>query len=203
MIELEPLVDRIVNLPPEWIYSILFLGSIVESLFPIYPSDVVTLYCAFLAGRGLLSSWTVFSLAVAGSYVGVMGVYGVGVAMGRGLFRHRRFLFFTPDRIGEVERWFKRYGAGALLVSRFLPGVRALLAPAAGLVGLGSLRVGIFALCSVLLWNGALMALGLLAGANWERARALLAGYNVSMLTLLIIMALGWTALILYRKVRS
>lgn len=203
MVEIETLVDRVVNLPPGWIYAILFFGSVIESLLPIYPSDVVTLYCAFLAGRGSLSPWTVYSLAVAGSYVGVMGVYGVGLAMARGLLRHRRFLFFRSDRLGDAERWFKRYGAGALLISRFLPGVRAVVAPAAGLVGLGSLKVSFFAFCSVLLWNGGLMALGLLAGVNWERARALLAGYNVSVLTLLVVMALGWVVLIVYRKVRS
>jgi hypothetical protein len=47
------------------------------------------------------------------------------------------------------------------------------------------------------------MALGLLAGTNWERAQTLLTGYNVSVLTLLIVMALGWVALGIYRKARS
>jgi membrane-associated protein len=201
--ELSALVDRVVNLPPGWIYTVLFLGSIVESLFPLYPSDVITLYCAFLAGRGALSPWMVYGLAVAGSYVGVMAVYGVGLAMARGWLKRHRVFFFTEDRLGEVERWFASYGEGALLVSRFLPGVRALVAPAAGLVQLGSVKVGLFALCSVVLWNGFLMALGLLAGANWERARGLLAGYNASVLTLLILLALGWGALLLYRKARS
>jgi len=203
MMEFESLVDRVTNLPPGWVYAILFFGSILESLFPIYPSDAVTLYCAFLAGRGTLSPWTVYGLAVAGSYVGVMAVYGIGLLIGRGVLGHRGFLSFTPDSLSEAGRWFDRYGTGALLVSRFLPGIRALIAPAAGLVGLPSLKVGVVALCSVALWNGGLLVLGLLAGINWEHARALLTRYNTSVLALLLAAALGWGVFMLYRRARS
>lgn len=203
--DLEQLADFLLNpkVPSVWLYTALFLGTVLESFFPPWPSDLVTLYCAFQAGRGRLDPAVVFVLASLGSQVGVMGGFWVGRRWGRALLVERPTRLLPTERLAMLEGWFARYGAAAVLVSRFFPGVRALVTPAAGLAGLSAAKVGVSAGIAVLVWNGFVFGIGLTAGARFDWAKRILATYNSAALALLLAGLAAWLLVALLRRRRA
>jgi membrane protein DedA with SNARE-associated domain len=172
------------GVPPLLLYAIVFLSCILESFFPPWPTDLIAVYAGFLAGRGYLAPGLVFVAAVTGTQLGVMTVFWLSRRWGRVLLDGRLGRYIPQTRLVQLERWFARYGAPAISLSRFFPGVRALVMPAAGLAGLAAWKVWVFAGLSVLLWNSFVVGLGLLAGTHLEWAKETLVRYNIVAATL-------------------
>jgi membrane protein DedA with SNARE-associated domain len=151
----------------QWFYLILFASCLAENLFPPYPGDTVILLAGYLAGSGHIFVSGGLVCSVAGSLSGALILFALGSSRGRALFRRGRFRFLSPERLDQVEAWFTRHGKKVILASRFLPGVRSLVAVTAGI---GRVQAGLFALfslISILIWNGLLLFLGLQLGQNW------------------------------------
>jgi len=148
---------------PPALYLLLFASALLESLFPPWPSDVVTLYGAYIVGRGKASLALAFIAVVCGSLLGVMALFYLGRAKGRALFKQGRKVF-SQERLQGVERLFARHGLWILAVNRFLAGVRALIFLVAGVAAFPAGKVWGLAAVSVVLWNALLFWLGGLFG---------------------------------------
>lgn len=188
------------GIPPAIVYGIVFVSCVLESFFPPWPTDVITLYAGFLAGRGVVAGEGVFVAAAVGTQAGVMAVFWISRRWGRALLEGPVGRYVPPERIAGLERWFARYGAPAIAVSRFFPGVRALVMPAAGLADLPAWKVWVFAGISVVIWNVLVVGLGLLAGTHLDWAKALLIRYNAVAGILVLAVLAGWLALVLMRR---
>jgi membrane protein DedA with SNARE-associated domain len=166
------------GIPPVAVYTVVFLSCILESFFPPWPTDVIALYAGFLAGRGQLERWIVLAAAIVGTQIGVMATFWLGRLWGPALLAGRLGRLFHADRLAQLERWFACYGVPAVAVSRFFPGIRALVMPAAGLARFSAWKVLWWAGLSVVVWNVLVVGLGVLAGAHLDRAKHVLVGYS-------------------------
>ncbi|HZS33384.1 MAG TPA: VTT domain-containing protein [Methylomirabilota bacterium] len=187
------------GIPPGVIYAVVFASCVLESFFPPWPTDVIALYAGFLAGRGALHGGTVLAAAIAGTQVGVMAVFWVARRWGRALLRGRLGRLLHAERLGQLERWFARFGAPAIAISRFFPGVRALVLPAAGLARFSAWRVLCWAGLSVVVWNVLVVGLGVMAGTHLDWATQVLVRYNTVAGTVVAGGLLAGAALLLYR----
>ena len=166
------------GVPPALIYAAVFLSCVLESFFPPWPTDVVAVYAGFLAGRGLIEAEAVFVAAVIGTQLGVMSVFWISRRWGRGLLAGPMGRYLPAEHLGSLEGWFARYGAPAIAISRFFPGIRALVMPAAGLAHFAAWKVWVFAGVSVVVWNVFVVGIGLLAGTHLDSAKQVLVRYN-------------------------
>jgi membrane protein DedA with SNARE-associated domain len=188
------------GIPPAVVYATVFLSCILESFFPPWPTDVIAVYAAFLAGRGVVAPSLVFLAAVAGTQVGVMAVFWICRRWGRSLLSGRMRRYVPVEQLEKLEGWFACYGAPAIAVSRFLPGIRALVMPAAGLADFPTWKVWIFAGIAVIGWNGFVIGIGLWAGSHLEWAVELLARYGTVAGGLVALALAGWAARAGYRR---
>ena len=202
---LEHLADLVLNpgIPPVVLYAVVFGSCILESFFPPWPTDVIAVYAGFLAGRGLLDPTLVFAVAIGGSQIGVMGAFWLGRRWGRSLLAGPIGRYLPAGYLGQLEAWFDRYGAPAIAVSRFFPGIRALVTPVAGLAGFAAWKVWVFAGVSVVLWNVFVVGVGLLAGTQLEWARQILVRYNTAALGVLTAAVVGAGLVWAYRRRRA
>jgi membrane protein DedA with SNARE-associated domain len=70
-------------------------------------------------------------------------------------------LTLEPDScIRRAHTVFERFGIGAMLVSKFVPGLTTILPPLAGIFGVGWLRFAVFEIGGTLFWAGLWMSLG-------------------------------------------
>jgi len=158
---------------------ILFLGSLVEYVFPPFPGDTLVLLGAWYAVHGELS-WPVTFLSVtAGAVAGAWIDYQVGAALGRRLDRSaERRGPLTAERLHRVEQGYRRYGVWFLVANRFLPGVRAFLFVAAGASGMPMGRVLLYGGVSAAVWNVLLLAAGAYLVRNLDEMVQLLERYT-------------------------
>ena len=80
-----------------------------------------------------------------------------GVQVLRGL---RRRSLASDVCLRHVGKIFGRYGAFAMLIAKFVPGLTTVLPPLAGVFAVGRVRFVVFELAGVLLWAGTWIGVG-------------------------------------------
>ena len=185
------------------VYVFLFFNAMFESVFPPYPSDAFVLVFSFLAGRGYYNPYLLYALTVLGSITGIMLLYVIGKKHGDGLlaFISRSFLrrIFPVRLVERARKRFRERGDLILILSRFLPGMRAPISFAAGMSGIERVKFLIYSAISVLVWNAFLITAGFYVGASWDEASLFLRNYMV-IAALILAAVVVFLAVIYYRK---
>jgi membrane protein DedA with SNARE-associated domain len=161
----QPFFDWLSGLPPFALYAALATAAAVENFFPPFPADTVVAFGSFLAARGqgslagsLLATWL-------GNVAGAMGVYALGRRYGSGWLARR----FGGEAAEErVRALYSRYGVWALALSRFVPGVRAIVAPLAGALRVPAYKAAAAIGAASAVWYGGLAYLAYRLGSDWE-----------------------------------
>ena len=76
--------------------------------------------------------------------------------------------FAGPDAEDRIKKLHKKHGVVGLFVSRFLPGVRAIVPPFAGAMRLPAFRVMLSIGAASAVWFALLTFLAFRAGDNWD-----------------------------------
>ena len=184
------------ELPPVAIYIVLGLLAAVENVIPPVPSDAAVALGAFLSNRGVTTPLAVFLVTWVANLSGAAAVYFVARRYGRDLFATstgRRLL--APRSLAIIEREYLRFGVVGIFVSRFLPGIRAVVPPFAGLVNLSPLRTLVPMGVASAIWYGGITVLGSVIGAEWGRINQIILGINRTLgiaTVVLIVAAVIW-----------
>lgn len=180
-------------------YVILGLASIFEYVFPPFPGDTVTLAGAVMIAA---ADWSLPAVLIATSVGSMFGAW-LDFAVGR-------WLHSTTTRQTWLHRWmrsdkvkpsidrvlerFTRYGPIFIVANRFLPAVRGVFFVAAGMAGLRTSTVLIYALLSALAWNSLIIGVGYLVGFNLDTLVHLFQQYTTAVWIALAVIALVWLA---------
>ncbi len=161
-----------------WLYMIVFVSMLIENFFPPYPGDTIIFICAVYAAGGHASWSSIYALSVVGTIASVMALYYVGRTKGRDVLSSQRMRWLGVRRLEKVEHWFDRWHDKVLLASRWLTGVRALIAVLAGVGRVGAWRMLIYSTISTLAWNFVVLYLALVLRRDWHKFESIFAAYN-------------------------
>lgn len=154
---IEDIINALLGLPPTAVYTIIGVLAGVENVFPPVPADTAVAIGAFLSAGGRISAQAVFAVTWIANVVGAIMVYAAGRTIGRPFFQGRlgrRLL--NPGAMVRLELLYRNYGTWGIFVSRFIPGLRAVVPPFAGVANLGTLRVVLPLVVASGLWYGVL-----------------------------------------------
>lgn len=165
-------LERLAALPPAALYAVLALASALENFFPPLPTDTVVAFGSFLAARGEGTMLGAFLATWTGNVSGAMGVYALGRRYGAAEMRRRMRRFGGAEAERRLEHFHRRRGLVALFLSRFLPGVRALVPPFAGALRMHPIPVLLVIGGASALWYGLITVVAYRAGADWNALRA-------------------------------
>lgn len=163
------LLAWLASLPTWALYSSLAAIAAAENVFPPLPADTVVGVGSFLAARGSGSLIVAASSIWAGNVLGALGMYLVGRRYGSAALMKR---LGGAEAEARVAAMYASYGVWALFVSRFLPGVRAVVPPMAGALRIPLRQVLPALAVASALWYGAIAWLGFRFGENLERLQA-------------------------------
>jgi membrane protein DedA with SNARE-associated domain len=129
-------------------------------------------------------------------------VYLGGRTLGRQFFTGRigrRLLL--PRRLARIEHLYRAHGTWGIFLSRFIPGVRAVVPPFAGIAGLGAVRTMIPVAAASAVWYGLLTAIVVVAAGTIEDVVRLVAGLNWGLL--LAVLVAAFAAVVVARRRRD
>ena len=159
-------------------YPGIFVLMVMESATLPVPSEVVLPLGGYLVYQGRLEFWSVVAVATLGSLIGTMIDYGIGYYLGRpAVLRYGRIVRFSHERLETTERWFNQHGTNVVLLARFVPLLRTLIAFPAGIVRMEPKRFLAYSAVGILVWDIALVYIGFLAGQNSARISSILESY--------------------------
>lgn len=165
---LETITNWLGNLPVGTLYIAIAGLSAFENFFPPFPSDGVIAFGSFLASRAHGSPMMVFLLGWFGNVAGAMVTYTLARRFGSDMILKRLERYVGPTAEKRMSELIERYGFGGLFVSRFLPGVRAIVPPFAGAMRLPVWKVFLSIASASAVWFGVITFLAFRAGDNWE-----------------------------------
>jgi membrane protein DedA with SNARE-associated domain/uncharacterized membrane protein YkvA (DUF1232 family) len=168
------ITDRVI----EGGYAGIVLMMLAENVFPPIPSELIMPLAGFVAAQGQLNPVLVVLAGTAGSVLGALPWYYVGLWLGEQRVcafaaRHGRWLTLGEKEIAQAIRWFERHGRIAVLVGRLVPTVRTLISLPAGMARMPLLPFLLYSSIGTLAWTAALTAAGFLLEAEYRRV----AGY--------------------------
>ncbi|KKS79226.1 MAG: Protein DedA (Protein DSG-1) [Parcubacteria group bacterium GW2011_GWD2_43_10] len=130
----------------------------------IFPGDSLLFTAGFLASQGIFAIVPLILLCFAAAVTGDSVGYTFGRRVGKRFFTREKSFFFNPDNVVRAENFYAKHGGKAIILARFLPGIRT-LAPI--LAGVGEMHYPTFLLYNVtggLFWAVGLTALGYYLG---------------------------------------
>jgi membrane protein DedA with SNARE-associated domain len=165
---LETITGWLGDLPLGSLYIAIAALSAFENFFPPFPSDAVIAFGSFLADRSHGSPITVFLCGWIGNVAGAGVTYTLGRRFGSKAFLHRIEKYAGPHAEDKIRKLHQKYGFMGLFVSRFLPGVRAIVPPFAGAMRLPAFKVMLSVATASGVWFGLITFLAFRAGDNWD-----------------------------------
>jgi membrane protein DedA with SNARE-associated domain len=202
---LQSLLQWLAELPPAVLYLTLTLFAALENVFPPLPTDTVVAFGTWLAARGDGSAVGAFLGTWLGNVAGAAAMYEVGRRHGTTWMRRKFPRLADEQGEARLRTLYSRYGLAALVVSRFIPGVRALVPPFAG-----ALRVPAFSAIAAMavasgVWYGLISYLAWRAGSNWDAVARMISrsGRVVAMVALAVAVLAGLAWLLYQRRERA
>lgn len=193
-------------LPTPALYLALVITAALENFFPPLPADTIVAFGSFLAARGEATAVGAFLATWFGNVAGAMAVYGLGRRYGAEEVLRRIRSYGPAGQRAEsrLEKLYVRYGVLALFLSRFLPGVRALVPPFAGAMRMPVVPVLAAVAVASGIWYGLVTMVAYRVGSDWDLLRARLTEVSRTATlvagTILTLIVLGW---VVYRVIRK
>lgn len=183
MLEVKSLIETSANwlhtLPLSLKYFWIVFGSAIEYVLPFIPSETIIIMSGFLGAEESLQLLKLYVALMFGSLIGCWLGYHLGYFLKR--WQNRHPLMHTLYKKVEASQFgvfYARYGYLIILVNRFLPGIRAFVFMAAGMMRLPQTMVLLCGFISATVFNALVLALGVAFAKNANGLLALFEKYT-------------------------
>lgn len=154
------------------LWGIFFLIAL-ENIFPPIPSEVILTFGGVMTGQTNLTVTSVILVSTAGSVVGAVVLYGLGLildvkTMEKIVGRYGKFLRLKNEDIHRADAWFDKYGVWTVFLCRMVPLIRSLISIPAGMSNMNFPLFLLFTTAGTLIWNTVLVNLGAAFSDSWH-----------------------------------
>lgn len=156
-----------------------FISQSLQILFPPYPGDMVLILEGYLSSLADLNIILVISNAVLATFLSSILLYHLGKKEKEKILKSRIVVYlFDVNKVDSLRRLFNRFGALAIILSKFIPGIFSISVLCAGIfeVNKRAAYIGIFLVTSF--HHILLIMLGKFVGENWRLIFVWLNTYN-------------------------
>jgi membrane protein DedA with SNARE-associated domain len=177
-------------------YWVLFANVLAEQAGLPIPAIPVMLAMGALAGLGYFSLPAALALAICGALASDLMWFRLGRVRGHSILNLLCRVSLEPDScVSNIQSVFRRFGALALLFSKFVPGLNTAAAPMAGLTRMPLLKFLAADIAGAFAWSGSALAVGYLFRNQLERAAeqvGRMGSWLLLVLVCLLAIYIGW-----------
>lgn len=149
--------------------GVVLLMAIESACIPL-PSEIIMPFAGYLVYTGRFNLLWAATAGAIGCNLGSVIAYEIGCYGGRPLVeRYGSYVFLGRHELEMAERFFKRFGALAVLIGRLLPVIRTFIALPAGVARMPRLRFHVYTFIGSWPWCFALAWIGLKLGERWDK----------------------------------
>jgi membrane protein DedA with SNARE-associated domain len=178
-------------------YAVLFIWIFAETMGLPLPSAPLLVMVGALAGGGQMNLFLCIGLGVCAALTSDIFWYSMGRHHGGKVLSVICRISLEPDScVRQTENIFARFGARALLVIKFIPGLSAVSTPLAGVIRMRLSHFLLFSSVGILMWVGAYTLIGYVFSEELERAFA----YATGMGRTLFLLVVGGLTIYILRK---
>ncbi len=149
--------------------AVMLLMAIESACIPL-PSEIIMPFSGYLVSVGRFNLGAVAVVGALGCNMGSLVAYYVGARGGRRLVeKYGRLVLISQHDLGMADRFFERYGDGAVFLARMLPVVRTFIALPAGIARMNQIKFHLYTFVGSLPWCLALVSCRPVAcgGSSW------------------------------------
>lgn len=162
------------------VYLLFFASNLMQMLFPPHPGDVILIFQGYISA--INSSYNLLLLylnAVTATFLGSHILFALGYHKGDSVFNLKIIKRFIKEKyIKRAEKLFKRFGVFAIALSKFVPGVNAIIIILSGTFKLNKRVAYLSFLLSAAVHHAVLLLLGRFLGHNMELIMEIIKTYN-------------------------
>ncbi|HWE09353.1 MAG TPA: DedA family protein [Solirubrobacteraceae bacterium] len=167
-----PLVTFATNLIDSFGLAGVALLNLLTGVIGVPGTEPTMLFAGFDVFRGDLSLAGIILAGTLGDVAGASIAYAIGYYGRQELLeRQGSKLHVSPGGLNRARRWFDRWGAPVIFITRVLPLVRAPFPYAAGVAEMPFWRFLPLTALGSLIWIGGLGILGREVGSQWQSWR--------------------------------
>ncbi len=180
---IEYVVNLIILVIKDFNYPGIFFLMFLEGLLLPIPSEVIMAFSGYLALSNQLPTFLgipAYVLALiagsVGNAVGASAAYAIGYYGGRpAILRFGKYVKLDERTLSITEKWFEKYGAVSVFLTRLVPVFRTFISIPAGLARMNFWKFFTLTLIGAVIWDSILIYLGFLLGKDWK---SILGGFN-------------------------
>ena len=169
-------IDDLINSVTNLIYNLgyfgIFTAALIETLFPIIPSELIFPLAGYIVHSQNLGIEQVVMFGFIGSLGSTLGaiiIYLIALKVGRRIvLKIGKYILISESKLEKSEAWFQKYGKMAVLLGRLAPGVRELISIPAGLSRMNFFEFTLFTFIGSFLWSLSLTMIGYYLGNAWD-----------------------------------
>lgn len=197
----------ITDLISRWGYMAIFILILLENVLPVVPSEIILTFAGLMSVKSELSIPILFIISTIASFIGLLILYYVcrlihEERIYRFVDRQGKWLKLKGKDVKRANDWFKRYGAWAVLLCRFIPVLRVLITIPAGINKMNVVQFIVLSLLGTTIWNFALILLGRLLSDSFDTLMTGLHTYAYIMYMVIFIALLYFVYRLIFRKRR-
>ena len=165
----DPIVEFAVDVIDAMGLPGIFLLIVAESACIPIPSETTFLFAGFNVSDGEYSLFAVVLVGTLANVVGSWIAYAVGY-YGRVdiLEKHGKKLHIKQSHLEWADRWFEKYGAWTVFLTRMLPIIRTFISLPAGVARMPFWKFTLLTALGCIPWILMLTLIGREAGDRWE-----------------------------------
>ena len=192
----------------KWGYTAIFILILLENVLPVVPSEIILSFAGLLSVKSHLSIWTLLIIATIASFIGLLILYYICRLISeeklyRFVDRHGKWMKLKSKDLKRANDWFKKYGAWAVFLCRFVPVLRVLITIPAGINRMNVIQFTTLSLIGTTIWNFALILLGRLLSDSFDALMNGIHTYSRIMYVIIIIAFIYFVIRYLMKRRRS
>ena len=128
------------------------------------PGDTLLFAAGFFAAQGRVNLGLVLVLMFLGTVLGNMLGYSIGKKSGSKIFKNNDALLLNPENVTHAQNFYKKHGGKTILIARFIPVVRTIVPPLAGIANMNYRLFTFYNILGAAMWVGSITMIGYWAG---------------------------------------